>query len=57
MITSLIILANQVSGLYNEYTCMQSHINKETSRKSFDIKCNNSEGMQKMTKKWEEPSF
>ena len=30
---------------------MQSHINKETSRKSFDIKCNNSQGMQKMTKK------
>ena len=63
MIKSLIILANQASGLYNEYACtiwffsMQSHINKETSRKSFDIKCNNSEGMQKMTKKWEEPSF
>ena len=26
---------------------MQSHINKETNRKYFDIKCNNSQGMQK----------
>ena len=31
------------------------HGNKET--KSFDIKCDNSQGMQKMIKKWEEPSF
>ena len=33
---------------------MHSHIIKETSKKSFDIKCNNSQGMQKITKKWEE---
>ena len=33
------------------------HGNKETNRKSFDIKCDNSQGMQKVTKKWEEPSF
>ena len=31
------------------------HGNKET--KSFDIKCDNSQGMQKMIRKWEEPSF
>ena len=36
---------------------MLTHINEETSKKSFDIKCNNSQGMQKMTKKWEEPSL
>ena len=40
-----------------DFFSMQSHINKEASRKSFDIKCNNSQGMQKMTKKREEPSF
>ena len=33
------------------------HGNKETNRKSFDLKCDNSQGMQKMIKKWEEPSF
>ena len=40
-----------------DFFSMQSHIIKETSKKSFDIKCNNSQGMQKITKKWEEPSF
>ena len=40
-----------------DFFSMQSHVNEETSRKSFDIKYNNSEGMQKMTKKWKEPSF
>ena len=34
-----------------DFFSMQSDINKERSRKSFDIKCNNSQGMQKMTKK------
>ena len=29
------------------FISMQSHINKETNRKYFDIKCNNSQGMQK----------
>ena len=69
MIKILIILANQASGLFyerfrkKEYTftiwffSMQSHINEETSRKSFDIKYNNSEGMQNITKKWKEPNF
>ena len=33
------------------FISMQSHINKETSRKSFDIKCNNSQGMQKWPRK------
>ena len=33
----------------------QSHINKEASRKSFDIKCDNTQVMQKIIKKWEEP--
>ena len=33
----------------------QNHINKEASRKSFDIKCNNTQVMQKIIKKWEEP--
>ena len=33
------------------------HGNKEINRKSFDVKCDNSQGMQKVTKKWEEPSF
>ena len=31
--------------------------NKETNRKSFDFKGDNFQGMQKMTKKWKEPSF
>ena len=50
--------------LKKEYTCTiftffhpDRHGNKETSRKSFDVKCDDSQGMQKMTKKWEEPSF
>ena len=33
------------------------HGNKETKRTSFDVKDNNFQGMQKVTKKWEEPSF
>ena len=33
------------------------HGNKETNRKSVDVKCNNSQCMQKMIKKWKEPSF
>ena len=33
-----------------DFFSMQSHIIKETSKKSFDIKCNNSQGMQKMFK-------
>ena len=33
------------------------HGNKETNRKSFDVKCDNSQGIQKMIKKWEEPGF
>ena len=44
--------------LKKEYTCTiltffhpDRHGNKETSRKSFDVKC------EKITKKWEEPSF
>ena len=65
MIKSLIIAANPASGLFDERNIhvpfdlfsMQSQINKDTSRKSFDIKCNDSQGTQKMTKKWEEPSF
>ena len=28
--------------------------NKETDRNYFDVRCGNSQGMQKMTKKWEE---
>ena len=31
--------------------------NKVTNRKSFDVKQDNSQGIQKMIKKWEEPSF
>ena len=30
---------------------------KKQTRKSFDINCDNSQDMQKVTKKWEEPSF
>ena len=33
------------------------HRNKETNRKSFDFKGDHFQGMQKMTKKWKEPSF
>ena len=64
------ILAIQVSGLFDqrylkkEYTCTiliffyaDRHGNKETNRTSFDVKDNNFQGMQKVTKKWEEPSF
>ena len=67
---SLIILAIQVSVLFDqrylkkEYTWTiliffhaDRHGNKETNRKSFDIKSDNSQGMQKVTKKKEEPSF
>ena len=36
---------------------VNKHGNKETNRKSFDVKYHNSQGMQKMIKKWEEPSF
>ena len=67
---NVIILANQVSGLFDqkyfkkEYTCTilifflsRLYGNKETSRKSIDVKLDNSQGMQKMTEKWEEPSF
>ena len=51
--------------LKKEYTCIyhfdffhaNRHGNKETNRKLFDVKCDNSQGMQKMIKKWEEPSF
>ena len=31
--------------------------NKETNRNYFDVRCGNSQGMQKMTKKWEESNF
>ena len=44
-----------------EYTCtiffFSMQMGKETNRKFFDVKCDNSQGMQKMIKKWEEPSF
>ena len=50
--------------LKKEYECTiliffhaNRHGNKETNRKSFDVECDNSQGMQKMIKKWEEPSF
>ena len=33
------------------------HRNKETNRKYFDVKCHNSQGMQKIIKKWEKLSF
>ena len=33
------------------------HGNKETNRKSFDVKCDNSQGMRKMIKKWEAPTL
>ena len=33
------------------------HGNRETNRKSLDVKSDNSQGMQKITEKWEEPSF
>ena len=66
----MITLANEVSGMFDqrylkkEYTCTISifsrtdrHGNKETNRKSFDVKFDNSQGMQKMTSKWEERRF
>ena len=34
-----------------------THGNKVTNRKSFDVKFDNSQGMQKMAEKWEGPSF
>ena len=40
-----------------DFISMQSHINKETSRKSFDIKCNNSQGMQKWPRKGKSQFF
>ena len=40
-----------------DFISMQSHINKETSRKSFDIKCNNSQGMQKWPRKGKSQVF
>ena len=40
-----------------DFFSMQSHIVKETSKKSIDIKCKNSQAMEKMTKKWEKPSL
>ena len=40
-----------------DFFSMQSHTDKETSTKSSDIKWNNSQGLQKMTKKCKEPSF
>ena len=66
----IIILANQFSGLFDERSCKkeytrtiwfyfdaQGHISKETSRKSFDIKCNNSQGMQKWPRKGKSQVF
>ena len=40
-----------------EFFHADRHGDKETNRKSFHVKCDNSPVMQKMTKKWEEPSF
>ena len=36
-----------------------NYINKERhkNKKCVNVKCGNSQGMQKMSKKWEEPSF
>ena len=37
----------------------KNYINKERhkNKKCVNVKCGNSQGMQKMSKKWEEPSF
>ena len=50
--------------LKKEYTCTiliffheNRYGNKETNRKSFDVKCDNSQGVRKMIKKWEEPTL
>ena len=36
---------------------MQRDMETKKQTKYFDVKCDNSEGMQKMIKKWEGPSF
>ena len=55
-----------IKGISRKNTHVQADIhgnktdiygNKETNRTSFDVKFDNFQGMQKMTEKWEEPSF
>ena len=45
--------------MYHFYVFSQAdiHGNKETNRKSFDVKFDNSKGIQKKTEKWEQPRF
>ena len=40
-----------------DFISMKSHINKDTSRNSFDIKCNNSQSMQKLPRKGKSQVF
>ena len=40
-----------------DFSLMQIDTETKKQTKSFDVKCDNSQGMQKVTKKWKEPSF
>ena len=61
---NVIILANQVSGLFDqrylktEYTyTILIFFHKKHTENFFDVKFDNSQDMQKMSEKWEQPSF